>query len=168
MAGIHAVRQAGQLDRVRDEDTSRRICAERGRQGRGVQVDAVGDDAVIGGLWRRDAAGETGVAVVEGIHGVEDVRQGRGAGVEGGGGDVVVGGAVAEGDDGVVVLGQMGDEGERAWELGGEGDEFDVGFETGFAVRFFRAGLVGDEEEVGVVGTAFGGGEEAAFDVGAE
>jgi len=166
--GIHAVRQARQLDRVRDEDTSPGIRAVGGRQRGRVQVDAVGDDAVIGGPRRRDAAGEAGVAVVEGVHGVEDVGEGRRAGVQGGEAGVVVGGAVAEGDDGAVFFAQTGHELERAGELGGEGDEFDGGFEVGFAVGFFGRGLVGNQEEVCVVGTASARCEEGPFYVGAK
>lgn len=166
--GIHAIRQARQLDRVRDEDTSPRVRAVGGRERRRVQVDAVGDDAVIGAPRRRDAAGEAGVAVVEGVHGVENVGEGRRAGVEGGEAGVVVGGAVAEGDDGAVFFAQTRHEVERAGEFGGEGDEFDGGFEVGVAVDFFGRGLVGDQEEVGVVGAASARCEEASFYVGAQ
>jgi len=133
-----------------------------------VQVDAVGDDAVIGGSRRGDTADEAGVAMVEGVHGVEDVREGRRSGVQGSDARVVVGGAVAERDDGAVFFVETGDELERAGKFGSDGDEFDGRSEIVFPIGFFCGGLVGDQEEVCVVGTASARGEEAAFYVGAK
>ena len=134
-----------------------------------MQVDAVRDDAIVRCLRRCDTARQARVAVVEWGHGVESVGQGRGAGGEGGGAGAIRGGAVAEGDDDVPVrFGQVGDEGNGAGEFGGEGDEFDGRGQARGAVGGFGRGGRGGEEEVGVVGTAFGRGEEGAFDVGAE
>ncbi len=74
VAWVHAVRQTGELDAVCYEDASRGVGAEGRCQNGGVQVDAVGDERVVRRLRGGDAARETGVAVVERGHGIEDVR----------------------------------------------------------------------------------------------
>ena len=99
MAWVDAVRHAGHFDAIGDEDAFGRVIAEGEAQSCWMQVDPVGDDAVVAATCCHEAC-EAGLAVLERRHRVEGVGQGGGADVEGGEAFRVGGGGVAEGDHG--------------------------------------------------------------------
>ena len=177
IAGVDAVGQARQLDAVGDEDAAGRVGAQRHAQHARVQVHAVGDDGVVGPvrLGQAHQAGQAGLAVVEGRHGVEDVGQGSGAGVQGREARVVGGGGVAErdGDAGVLAL-QVADQPEGAGQFGREGHQFEGRRRGGEVVDALwaaaaAAGAGVEVEEVGGVVRAFLRGVQIrSFRVGAE
>ena len=138
-----------------------------------MQVDAVCDDAEIrargAGGFAQSAEGPW-VAVVQGLHGVEEVREHGRAGLQGGGGGFVGCFGVAQGDADAAG-GEFGDRGGDAGEFGGGGYEGYVGWgEICGAVARFEVweAVWGGLQDGGAMDAAFGGGDEGPFAVGAE
>lgn len=173
---VDAVGKAGKSHGVGDEDEAVRVRVPGDLDRRRVQVDAVGDEAEEGflGRGRRGAeeAENARIAMVQGPHGVEEVSDHLRAGVHGLGGFFKGGFGVSDGDTDAASL-QLGDAGERAWELRGEGDQpdgavFGVHVLSSVTILKVRDAVRSGAENREIVDAVLCGAHEGSFAVSAQ
>ena len=158
---VIAVADPRRRHRVRDEQAPPRLRGEDRPQHRGVQVHAVGDELDVDRCLEQ-GTDRSGVAVVQGRHGVEEMGADAGARVDRGPHDVVRRVGVADRDDHAGV-GETAYGVEAAGQLGGDRDHADGPLARG--EQRVGARSVGRGEQVATVGTRPSGAQPRPLEV---